>query len=179
MDEPHPPLVWIDLEMTGLDVERESIIEIATVVTDGELNIIAQGPNLAIKVDDRLIAGMDEWNTLHPHRSGLVDRIRNEGVTCEDAEQQTIDFLKQWTKEGVSPLCGNSVWNDRQFLQKEMPRLVEYLHYRMIDVSTIKELSRRWYPNEKTFSKKAAHLALDDILESIEELKFYRNLLFK
>jgi oligoribonuclease len=179
MDEPHPPLVWIDLEMTGLDVERESIIEIATVVTDGELNIIAQGPNLAIKVDDRVIAGMDEWNTLHHHRSGLVDRIRNEGVTCEDAEQQTIDFLKQWTKEGVSPLCGNSVWNDRQFLQKEMPRLVEYLHYRMIDVSTIKELSRRWYPNEKTFSKKAAHLALDDILESIEELKFYRNLLFK
>jgi oligoribonuclease len=179
MDEPHPPLVWIDLEMTGLDIERESIIEIATVITDGELNIMAQGPNLAIKADEALIAGMDEWNTLHHHRSGLVDRIRNEGVTCKDAEQQTIDFLKQWTKEGVSPLCGNSVWNDRQFLQKEMPRLVEYLHYRMIDVSTIKELSRRWYPTEKKFSKKAAHLALDDILESIEELKFYRSLLFK
>jgi len=134
---------------------------------------------LAIKVDSTLISGMDEWNTLHHHRSGLVDRIRNEGVPCEQAEQQTIDFLKQWTKEGVSPLCGNSVWNDRQFLQKEMPRLVEYLHYRMIDVSTIKELSRRWYPDKKKFSKKAAHLALDDILESIEELKFYRDLLFK
>jgi len=179
MDESHPPLVWIDLEMTGLDIEGESIIEIATVVTDGELNILAQGPNLAIKVDSTLISGMDEWNTLHHHRSGLVDRIRNEGVPCEQAEQQTIDFLKQWTKEGVSPLCGNSVWNDRQFLQKEMPRLVEYLHYRMIDVSTIKELSRRWYPDKKKFSKKAAHLALDDILESIEELKFYRDLLFK
>ena len=179
MDESHPPLVWIDLEMTGLDIEGESIIEIATVVTDGELNILAQGPNLAIKVDSTLISGMDEWNTLHHHRSGLVDRIRNEGVPCEQAEQQTIDFLKQWTKEGVSPLCGNSVWNDRQFLQKEMPRLVEYLHYRMIDVSTIKELSRRWYPSEKKFSKKAAHIALDDILESIEELKFYRSLLFK
>jgi oligoribonuclease len=179
MDDTHPPLVWIDLEMTGLDVDRESIIEIATIVTDGDLNILAEGPNLAVQVEEHLIAGMDEWNTLHHHRSGLVDRIRNEGVSCKEAESQTLAFLKQWTTPGSSPLCGNSVWNDRQFLQKEMPELVQYLHYRMIDVSTVKELSRRWYPDEGKFPKKAAHLALDDIRESIEELKFFRDLIFK
>ncbi|MEK9730529.1 MAG: oligoribonuclease [Candidatus Poseidoniales archaeon] len=179
MDETHPPLVWIDLEMTGLDVDRESIIEIATIVTDGDLNILAEGPNLAVQVEEHLISGMDEWNTLHHHRSGLVDRIRNEGVSCKEAESQTLAFLKQWTTPGSSPLCGNSVWNDRQFLQKEMPELVQYLHYRMIDVSTVKELSRRWYPDEGKFPKKAAHLALDDIRESIEELKFFRDLIFK
>jgi oligoribonuclease len=179
MGDKHPPLVWIDLEMTGLDVEKESIIEIATIVTDGALNVLAEGPNLAIRVSEHLIEQMDEWNTTHHHASGLVDRIRSEGVTCEEAEQKTLDFLKQWTVSGASPLCGNSVWNDRIFLQKEMPRIAAFLHYRMVDVSTIKEIARRWYDDVPAFPKKGAHLALDDIRESIEELEYFKNEIFK
>lgn len=171
-------LVWIDLEMTGLDLERESIIEIATVVTDGELNILATGPNLAIRVSDELIDGMDDWNTRHHHGSGLVDRIRNEGVTAREAEDATVAFLEKWIKPNTAPLCGNSVWNDRQFLAKEMPQLLDLLHYRMIDVSTVKELTRRWYPDIPKYPKKGTHLALDDILESIEELRYFREQVF-
>ncbi len=171
-------LVWIDLEMTGLDVARESIIEIATVVTDGDLNILATGPNLAISVPEELIEGMDEWNTRHHHGSGLVDRIRNQGVSAAEAEAATMAFLETWIKPNTAPLCGNSVWNDRQFLAKEMPQLLDLLHYRMIDVSTIKELSRRWYPEVPKYPKKGAHLALDDILESIEELRYFRQHVF-
>ena len=174
MDKREQRMVWIDLEMTGLDLSNESIIEIATVVTDSELNVLATGPNLAITVDESLIEGMDEWNTRHHHRSGLVDRIRNEGVSVQEAEQATLAFLHQWVDENKAPLCGNSVWNDRQFLAKEMPELLAFLHYRMVDVSTIKELSRRWYTGLPRFPKKGAHLALDDILESIEELKYFR-----
>jgi len=172
-------LVWIDLEMTGLDVTRESIIEIATVITDGELNILAQGPNLAIKVDDSLLAEMDEWNTSHHTSSGLVDRVKHNSVSLEEAEQQTLEFVQEWVPAGVAPLCGNSVWNDKKFMEKEMPNLVEHLHYRMIDVSTVKELARRWYPEVKRYEKKGAHLALDDILESIEELRHFRSRVFK
>lgn len=171
-------MVWIDLEMTGLDLSRESIIEIATVVTDSELNILATGPNLAINVPETLIESMDEWNTRHHHRSGLVDRIRNEGVSVNEAEQATLAFLREWVDENKAPLCGNSVWNDRQFLDKEMPTLLAFLHYRMIDVSTIKELSKRWYTDVPQYPKKGAHLALDDILESIEELKYFRERVF-
>lgn len=171
-------MVWIDLEMTGLDLSRESIIEIATVVTDSELNILATGPNLAINVPETLIESMDEWNTRHHHRSGLVDRIRNEGVSVSEAEQATLAFLREWVDENKAPLCGNSVWNDRQFLDKEMPTLLAFLHYRMIDVSTIKELSKRWYTDVPRYPKKGAHLALDDILESIEELKYFRERVF-
>ena len=171
-------MVWIDLEMTGLDVSRESIIEIATVVTDSELNVLATGPNLAISVPESRLEGMDEWNTTHHHRSGLVDRIRKEGVAAEEAEQATLAFLREWVDENKAPLCGNSVWNDRQFLAKEMPELLDFLHYRMIDVSTVKELSRRWYTDIPRFPKKGAHLALDDILESIEELKYFREQVF-
>lgn len=178
MDDKRKRMVWIDLEMTGLDLERESIIEIATVVTDSELNIVAEGPNLAIRVDETLLAGMDEWNTKHHYGSGLVERIHNEGVDAADAEQQTLEFLKQWIEPGTAPLCGNSVWNDRQFLAKEMPDLLEMLHYRMVDVSTIKELSRRWYPNVSRFNKKGAHRALDDILESVDELRYFREQIF-
>lgn len=172
-------LVWIDLEMTGLDVTRESIIEIATVITDGELNVLAQGPNLAIKVDDSLLAEMDEWNTTHHTSSGLVDRVRHNSVSLEEAEQQTLEFLQEWVPKGVAPLCGNSIWNDKKFMEKEMPTLVEHLHYRMIDVSTVKELARRWYPEVDKYEKKGAHLALDDILESIEELRYFRSQVFK
>ena len=178
MDAKDQRMVWIDLEMTGLDEKTESIIEIATVITDGELNILAQGPNLAVSVSEELIAGMDEWNTTHHHRSGLVDRIRNNGVTIADAEQQTLDFLKQWVSPKTAPLCGNSIWNDRKFLDKEMPLVADYLHYRMIDVSTVKELAKRWYPKVKKYQKKLSHLALDDILESIEELAYFRTEIF-
>ena len=179
MSEAEERLVWIDLEMTGLDVTKESIIEIATVVTDGELNIIAQGPNLAINVEESLLAGMDEWNTSHHTSSGLVERVRQAGVSIEEAEERTLQFLQEWVPEGRAPLCGNSVWNDKKFMEKEMPKLVEHLHYRMIDVSTVKELARRWYPEVGRYEKKGAHLALDDILESIEELRYFRSKVFK
>ena len=179
MSEETERLVWIDLEMTGLDVSRESIIEIATVVTDGELNILAQGPNLAVKVDDALLDGMDEWNTSHHTASGLVERVKTVGVSIEEAVQQTLEFLQHWVEKGTAPLCGNSVWNDKKFMEKEMPALVEHLHYRMIDVSTVKELARRWYPDVGRYEKKGAHLALDDILESIEELRYFRTRVFK
>ena len=178
MDDKAQRMVWIDLEMTGLDIEKESIIEIATVITDSELKILAHGPNLAVKVSEELIAGMDDWNTKHHHQSGLVDRIRTEGVSIKDAEQQTLAFLKQWVDEKSAPLCGNSVWNDRRFLDKEMPLIAEFLHYRMVDVSTVKELARRWYPDIPRYPKKLSHLALDDILESIEELEYFRNQIF-
>ena len=178
MDQRHHRMVWIDLEMTGLDLTRESIIEIATVVTDGQLNVLATGPNLAITVPDSLIQGMDEWNTRHHHRSGLVDRIRSEGLSVNEAEQATLSFLREWVDENTAPLCGNSVWNDRLFLQKEMPQIVEFLHYRMIDVSTVKEIGRRWYPQVSRFNKKGAHLALDDIRESIQELAYFRERIF-
>ena len=179
MGEREQRLVWIDLEMTGLDIEKESIIEIATIITDGELNIIAHGPNVAITVDESLIEGMDEWNTTHHFESGLVDRIREQGVILADAEKMTLDFLKEWVDPNTAPLCGNSVWNDRRFLEKEMPNVAEYLHYRMIDVSTVKELARRWYPEVDKYPKKGAHLALDDIIESVEELNYFRDKVFR
>lgn len=178
MGEENERLVWIDLEMTGLDITKESIIEIATVITDGELNILATGPNLAVTVSEELLTGMDEWNTSHHHASGLVERIRTQGVSCSNAELQTLEFLKKWIPEGVAPLCGNSIWNDKKFMEKEMPLLVDYLHYRMIDVSTVKELARRWYPEAGRYEKKGAHLALDDILESIEELRYFQEKIF-
>ena len=179
MSEAADRLVWIDLEMTGLDVTKESIIEIATVITDGELNVLAQGPNLAISVDESLLAGMDEWNTTHHTSSGLVERVKHQSVSLEEAERQTLEFLCEWVPEGTAPLCGNSVWNDKKFMEKEMPSLVAHLHYRMIDVSTVKELARRWYPGISRYEKKGAHLALDDILESIEELRYFRTRVFK
>ena len=171
-------MVWIDLEMTGLDLSKEKIIEIATIVTDGELNIIAEGPNLAVSVEETLLEGMDEWNTRHHHRSGLVERVRNNSVTVEEAERQTMEFLRQHVNENKAPLCGNSVSNDRLFLQKEMPEIVEFLHYRMIDVSTVKELGRRWYPEVSRYNKRGAHLALDDIRESVQELAYFRKRIF-
>jgi len=179
MGEEARRMVWMDLEMTGLSVSTESIIEIATVVTDGELNILAQGPNLAIRVPEALLDAMDEWNTTHHHNSGLVDRIKNEGVSVEEAEEATLAFLSQWVEPNTAPLCGNSIWNDRRFLEKEMPRLLDFLHYRMVDVSTVKELAGRWYPNLSRYPKKGAHLALDDTLESIEELRYFRERIFR
>jgi len=168
-------LIWIDLEMTGLIPEHDVIIEIATVITDANLNILAKGPVLAIHQPDAVLNGMDEWNTTHHGNSGLVDRIKTSNVTTTQAEQATLDFIKQWVPVGKSPICGNSIGQDRRFLARYMPALEAFFHYRNLDVSTLKELAARWRPELAAgFSKKGAHLALDDILESIDELKYYR-----
>jgi oligoribonuclease len=168
-------LVWIDLEMTGLDPEKDRIIEIASIVTDSDLNIVAEGPVFAIHQPDALLAGMDEWNTQHHGASGLTARVKASSVTEREAEEQTLAFLSQYLEAKVSPICGNSVWQDRRFLSRYMPDLEAFFHYRMIDVSTIKELARRWNkPVYEGFKKEAKHMALEDIRESIGELKHYR-----
>ncbi len=168
-------LIWIDLEMTGLNPDTDLIIEIATVVTDKDLNIIAQGPVLAVHQSDAVLAAMDEWNQKHHGQSGLIDRVRASTINEAEAERLTIEFLKQWVPENTSPICGNSIGQDRRFLVRYMPRLEAYFHYRNIDVSTLKELAARWAPEVKNgFNKESAHQALDDIIESIEELRYYR-----
>lgn len=168
-------LIWIDLEMTGLDPEKERIIEIATIVTDKDLNILAEGPVLAIHQDEELLNNMNEWCIKTHTENGLVERVKQSKLTERAAELQTISFLKQWVDKGFSPICGNSVPQDKRFLYRYMPELADYFHYRHLDVSTLKELASRWKPEILTnFSKKNSHLALDDIRESIEELKFYR-----
>lgn len=169
-------LVWIDMEMTGLDPDRDVIIEIATIVTDADLNLVAEGPALAIHASEEALAGMDEWNQTHHKASGLLDRVRGSLVSVAEAEAQTLAFLERHVERNSSPLCGNSVWQDRRFLARYMPTLDGYLHYRIVDVSTIKELARRWRPELLAgFAKKNAHTALADIRESIDELKYYRD----
>lgn len=161
--------------MTGLDPEKERIIEIATIVTDKHLNILAEGPVLAVSQPKSLLDSMDEWCTTHHGNSGLTQRVLDTDVTDQQAEQQTLDFLSQWINPGESPICGNSIGQDRRFLVRYMPKLHEFFHYRNLDVSTLKELAVRWKPDIlKGFSKKNKHLALDDIRESIEELEYYR-----
>lgn len=168
-------LIWIDLEMTGLVPERDVIIEIATIVTDSSLNELARGPAIAIHQPDAILEAMDEWNTRQHGKSGLVDRVRTSQVTTAEAENQTIAFLQQWVPPGKSPMCGNSICQDRRFLARHMPALEHYFHYRNLDVSTLKELVARWKPAIKDgLVKKGTHLALDDICESIDELKYYR-----
>lgn len=168
-------LIWIDLEMTGLDPLKERIIEIATVVTDSDLNVLAEGPSLAINQSEQLLHAMDEWNTNQHGKSGLTERVVKSTVTEQQAESQTIEFLKQWVPEGVSPMCGNSIGQDRRFLVRYMPELANYFHYRNLDVSTLKELVRRWKPELMNgFDKKGSHLAMDDIYDSIAELAYYR-----
>ncbi|MEE4379269.1 MAG: oligoribonuclease [Candidatus Competibacteraceae bacterium] len=171
-------LIWIDLEMTGLDTQTDRIIEIATVVTNSQLTVIAEGPVLAIHQSDTVLAAMDEWNRTQHGRSGLLDRVRASHVDEVNAESQTLQFLSEYVPPGASPMCGNSVCQDRRFLARCMPTLEGYFHYRNLDVSTLKELARRWYPTHKKFAKPSAHLALDDIRASIEELRFYRKTLF-
>jgi oligoribonuclease len=172
-------LIWIDLEMTGLRTDTDSIIEIATVVTDAQLNVLAEGPVLAIHAADEVLAGMDEWNTRQHGASGLTARVRASRATLADAEAQTLEFLKTWVSGGVSPMCGNSICQDRRFLARQMPALERYFHYRNLDVSTIKELARRWAPQLVAgFTKQASHLALADIHDSIRELAWYRTQLF-
>ncbi|MEH6388269.1 MULTISPECIES: oligoribonuclease [Pseudomonas] len=168
-------LIWIDLEMTGLDSDNDVIIEIATVVTDAQLNALAEGPVLAIKQPDALLDGMDEWNTRQHGQSGLTQRVKDSAIDLAEAERQTLAFLREWVPEGRSPMCGNSICQDRRFLYRGMPELERYFHYRNLDVSTLKELAARWAPEVKnSFKKQSSHLALDDVYDSIAELKHYR-----
>lgn len=168
-------LIWLDLEMTGLNPDTDLIIEIATIVTDKNLNVLAQGPVLAVKQSDAALAAMDEWNQTHHGKSGLIGRVKASVIDDAEAELQTIAFLQQWVPANTSPMCGNSIGQDRRFLYRYMPKLEAYFHYRSIDVSTIKELAARWAPEVKAgFNKESTHQALDDIIESIEELQYYR-----
>lgn len=169
-------LIWIDLEMTGLDPDNDRIIEIATIVTDKELNVLEEGPVIAVHQPDDILAGMDEWNTNQHTGSGLVERVRQSDYDEARAEQETIDFLSRYVDRGMSPMCGNSICQDRRFLWRTMKSLESYFHYRNLDVSTLKELARRWKPELLSgFKKSGAHLALDDIRDSIEELRYYRS----
>lgn len=173
-------LIWLDLEMTGLDTTKDHIIEIATVVTDSQLNILAEGPVFAIYQSDEVLALMDNWNVRQHSGTGLVDRIKASTVTEAEAEAATIEFLMHYVPPGKSPLCGNSICQDRRFLHRWMPKLEQYFHYRNLDVSTIKELVMRWSPQVMTgFKKQSKHIALDDIKDAINELKHYREHFFK
>lgn len=173
-------LIWIDLEMTGLDPDNDLIIEIATLVTDANLNILAEGPVYAVQQSAAVMAAMDEWNTNQHGNSGLTQRVLSSEISVAQAEADTITFLEKWVPRGKSPICGNSICQDRRFLVRGMPRLESYFHYRNLDVSTIKELARRWRPDVLAGVKKtSAHLALDDIKDSIAELQHYRATFFK
>ncbi|SHH96596.1 oligoribonuclease [Ferrimonas marina] len=173
-------LIWIDLEMTGLDPIENTIIEIATIVTDSQLNVLAEGPVMAIRQPQSELDKMDDWNVRTHGNSGLTERVQKSTITLAEAEQKTLAFLEQWVPKGASPICGNSVGQDRRFLVNYMPQLEAYFHYRYLDVSTIKELVRRWQPElMNRFTKSASHKALDDIRESIAELQFYRETVFK
>lgn len=171
-------LIWIDLEMTGLDPEKHVIVEIATIVTDEQLNIVAEGPEIAITHPENILAEMEEWSREHHQASGLMDRVKASSYTSQSAEEETLDFLSLYCKKDQSPLCGNSVWQDRRFLKKYMPRLEAFPHYRNIDVSSVKELVKRWYPTLAPFEKEKAHLAMSDIRESVKELRYYRENVF-
>ncbi|MDH3280352.1 MAG: oligoribonuclease [Gammaproteobacteria bacterium] len=172
--DPHA-LVWIDMEMTGLDPERDRIIEIATIITDTHLNVVAEGPVIAIHQSDNVLEGMDEWNTKTHNETGLVNRVRTSGHDEREAEQETLKFIKAHVPKNRSPLCGNSICQDRRFLARHMPELERWLHYRNLDVSTLKELARRWSPTiYEGVVKRNTHRALDDIRESIDELRHYR-----
>jgi len=178
MNKTAPNLVWIDLEMTGLNPESCFILEIATIITDSQLKILAEGPALAIRQSDEILNAMDKWNKNHHFKSGLIERVKNSPYNLATSEEMTLNFIKGYTEKGKNLICGNSIGQDRRFLIKHMPKIDEWLNYRSIDVSSIKELAYRWYPKLPKFQKKENHRALDDIRESIEELKYYRNRIF-
>lgn len=171
-------LVWMDLEMTGLNPDTDTIIEIASIITDADLNIIEIGPEIAIFQEDKVLDQMDEWCQTHHGESGLTDRVRQSSYSMREAEEETLQFIRKYLKQGESPLCGNSIHQDRRFLANYMAELNDFLHYRNIDVSTLKELSFRWYPGLPKFEKQNKHTALEDIKESIAELKHYRERIF-
>lgn len=168
-------LIWIDLEMTGLVPERHRIIEIATLVTDQNLNVLAEGPVIAVQQPEAELQAMDEWNTTQHGRSGLSQRVRDSLIGEAEAERRTLEFLRQWVPSGRSPMCGNSICQDRRFLANWMPQLEKHFHYRNLDVSTLKELCQRWAPTvARGYSKDSRHLAMDDVKDSIAELRYYR-----
>ncbi len=168
-------LIWIDLEMTGLDTDNDSILEVATVITDRDLNVLAEGPEFAIHHDEARLLAMDDWNRNQHRKSGLWQRVLDSSVSLGEAEALTVEFLVQWVPPGKSPMSGNSICQDRRFLHRLMPRLERYFHYRNLDVSTIKELARRWAPEVgRGFNKESAHTALSDVRDSIAELRYYR-----
>ena len=171
-------LIWIDLEMTGLDPEKEKIIEIATIITDSDLNVIAEGPNMAIHQSNEVLDSMDEWNVNQHTSSGLIDAVKTSIIRDKEAELETVDFISKYVPSGKSPMCGNTVSHDRRFLAKYMPDLESYFHYRHVDVSSVKELISRWMNDAQTYEKKGSHRAKDDIKESINELKLYKQMLF-
>ncbi len=171
-------LIWIDLEMTGLDTDNDYIIEVATIVTDSELNILAEGPVIAVHQAEATLNAMDEWNTHQHNKSGLVKRVLESPYSVTDAESMTLEFLGKFVPAGVSPMSGNSICQDRRFLHRLMPQLEQYFHYRNLDVSAVKEMVTRWYPDEPRFDKHSEHLAMQDIRDSINELKFYREHFF-
>ena len=179
MTSNHEYLVWMDLEMTGLDPDTDEIIEIASLITDGSLNVIATGPEIIIHQPAERFEKMDDWNKSQHSKSGLWDKVLTSKISVEDAEKLTLSFIKQHVSKGKAPLCGNSIWQDRRFITKYMPNIDNYLHYRMVDVSSIKEVTNRWYPELTGFPKKESHRALDDIIESVNELKFYKVNVFK
>lgn len=173
-------LIWIDLEMTGLNPDQDTIIEIATIVTSSDLETLAEGPMLAIHQPDEVLDGMDEWNTNQHGQSGLTQRVRESSISMRDAEQQTLAFLRDWVLPGTSPMCGNTICQDRRFLWRWMPELEAFFHYRHIDCSTLKELARRWAPPVADgVVKGGSHLALDDIRDSIQEMRHYREVFLK
>ncbi len=173
-------LIWIDLEMTGLEPEKDRIIEIATIITDSDLEILAEGPVVAIHQQASVLDAMDEWNTTHHNNSGLVARVQSSSQSEQDAEKVTVEFLSQWVESGVSPMCGNSICQDRRFMARYMPMLEAYFHYRNLDVSSVKELAKRWAPDvHGSVVKAGLHLALSDIRDSINELRHYRQHFFR
>jgi len=175
-DDPSGNLIWIDLEMTGLDTTSDTIIEIATIITDCDLNELAEGPVLAIRQSKETMDSMDDWNTRQHAKSGLTERVLASKVSLAEAERATIEFLEKWVGTGLSPMCGNSICQDRRFLAREMPELEGYFHYRHLDVSTLKVVAQRWAPDVAAgFTKDSAHLALSDIRDSIAELTWYRD----
>lgn len=173
MTKDNSNLIWIDLEMSGLNPFIDRILEMATVVTDSQLEILAVGPVIAIHQPEEVLATMDAWNSQHHQESGLLDRVRQSSYTCRQAEEETLHFIQRWVDRRTSPMCGNSIWHDRHFLALYMPELEGYFHYRNIDVSTLKELAQRWAPDLPHYPKSCNHLAYDDIIESIAELKHY------
>lgn len=174
-----PPLIWIDLEMSGLDPDKCAILELACIVTDGELVELSDGIDLVIHQPDSVLDAMDEWCTRHHGQSGLTAAVKASNISLREAELRTVDYLRRFTHKGQSPLCGSSVSHDRRFIDKYMPELSAWLHYRTVDVSTVKELVKRWYPDLVLPAKKNSHRALDDIRESIDELRFYRDSAFR
>ncbi len=172
-------LIWIDLEMTGLCQTTDDIIEIATVITDSQLNIVAEGPVFAIHQPDSVLEKMDDWNQRQHRRSGLYERVQASTTTMREAELRTLEFVSDYVPRGASPMAGNSICQDRRFLARQMPELEAWFHYRNLDVSTLKELSRRWYPQQPAFKKASSHLALQDIYDSIAEMQYYRQTIMR